>query len=108
MLTDCAHTKSPPVSIKNYFPTETMTETPNSFAQRLKAVRERIAQAAQAAGRDPDDITLLPVSKTFGEEAIQEAMACGLTRFGENKVQELTAKHQLMPNDNIDWVMIGH
>lgn len=85
-----------------------MTETPNSFAQRLKAVRERIAQAAQAAGRDPDDITLLPVSKTFGEEAIQEAMACGLNRFGENRVQELTAKHQLMPDAHIDWVMIGH
>lgn len=84
-----------------------MTET-TQFSQRLKAVRERIIQAAEAAGRHPDEITLLPVSKTFGEDAIREAMTCGLTRFGENKVQELTAKHQLMQDANLEWVMIGH
>lgn len=84
------------------------TEPTDTFSRRLAAVRQRIDQAARNAGRDPADIALLPVSKTFDETAIREAMACGLTRFGENKVQELAAKQQSMQDANIDWVMIGH
>ncbi|HLR13330.1 MAG TPA: YggS family pyridoxal phosphate-dependent enzyme [Burkholderiaceae bacterium] len=84
------------------------TEPTDTFSQRLANVRQRIAQAAHDADRDPAEITLLPVSKTFDETAIREAMACGLTRFGENKVQELAAKQQGMQDAGIDWVMIGH
>lgn len=83
----------------------TLTDT---FAQRLEIVKQRIQVAAQNAGRDPSEINLLPVSKTFGEDAIREAVAAGLTRFGENKVQEIVAKHEPLSDCGINWVMIGH
>lgn len=65
-----------------------MTEV-DTMAIRLAAIRQRIAQACERAGRAPDSVTLLPVSKTFEVDAIREAMALGLARFGENKTQEL-------------------
>ncbi len=80
----------------------------STFSQRLSAVQQRIHNAAVAAGRDPNSITLLPVSKTFDEAAIREAVATGLHRFGENKVQEIVAKYQPLKDCNIEWVMIGH
>lgn len=86
-------------------PTTTM---PDTFAARLEHVQRRIREAAQQAGRNPADITLLPVSKTFGEAAIREAMDCGLQRFGENKVQEIVAKQALLADTPAQWVMIGH
>ena len=65
---------------------------PASFAAALAAVRERIATAAVAAGRDPAAITLIAVSKTQPVERIAEAVALGVTHFGENRVQEALAK----------------
>jgi len=59
---------------------------------RLAAVREQIAQAAARAGRQPEDVTLVAVSKTFPAEAVREAFAAGLRVFGENKVQEAEGK----------------
>lgn len=79
-----------------------------SFATKLNQLRSRIQQAAVKAGREPDSVSLLPVSKTFGESAIREAMACGLKRFGENKVQEIVTKQELLSDSPVDWVMIGH
>jgi len=62
------------------------------LAARLQAVRDRIRAAACAAGRDPGDITLLAVSKTFSAEAVLEAMLAGQCAFGENYAQEALAK----------------
>jgi pyridoxal phosphate enzyme (YggS family) len=62
------------------------------IADRLAAVREQIAQAAARAGRQPGDVTLVAVSKTFPAEAVREAFAAGLRVFGENKVQEAEGK----------------
>ncbi len=59
---------------------------------RLTAVREAIAQACRAAGRDPAEVTLIAVSKTFGAEAIEPVIAAGQRIFGENRVQEAKAK----------------
>src|SRR5699024_9615224 len=67
-----------------------------------------IHDAAVKAGRDPAEINLLPVSKTFGDEAIREAVAAGCRRLGENKAQEIVAKQETLADCNIDWVMIGH
>ncbi|MBP6707189.1 MAG: YggS family pyridoxal phosphate-dependent enzyme, partial [Achromobacter sp.] len=67
-----------------------------------------IAQACQRAGRDPLDVTLLPVSKTFGVDAVREAMALGLTRFGENKTQEIRQKAAALSGQGLQWVLIGH
>lgn len=84
-----------------------MTEE-SSIASRLAQVRDRIRSAALRAGRQPESIALLPVSKTFGEEALREAVRLGVHRFGENKAQEIRAKYEPLADCDIDWVMIGH
>lgn len=76
---------------------ETMTgeardTSPGAAAERLADIRSRIARAAREAGRDPQDVTLIAVSKTFGEEAILPLIEAGQRVFGENRVQEAAAK----------------
>jgi PLP dependent protein len=66
-----------------------MTDT---IAENLHRVRDRIANAAIAAGRKPEDITLVAVSKTKPAEAVEAALHAGQTVFGENRVQEAAAK----------------
>jgi len=61
-------------------------------ASRLAAVRADIAKACREAGRDPASVTLVAISKTFGTEAIEPAIAAGQLVFGENRVQEAKAK----------------
>jgi len=78
------------------------------IARNLADIHERIDAAARRAGRDPATVTLLPVSKTFGEEAIRAAVQAGVHRFGENKAQEIRSKYQPLADCGIDWVMIGH
>ncbi|MFH7107823.1 YggS family pyridoxal phosphate-dependent enzyme [Achromobacter xylosoxidans] len=84
-----------------------MTEV-DTMAIRLAAIRQRIAQACERAGRAPDSVTLLPVSKTFEVDAIREAMVLGLARFGENKTQELRQKAAALAGQGLQWVLIGH
>ena len=84
-----------------------MTET-SSLADRWTQVRDRVAAACRAAGRDPDAARILPVSKTFGPEVIREAVALGLRRFGENKAQEIRDKAGPLADCGLEWVMIGH
>src|ERR1035441_9904226 len=64
----------------------------DGLAERLSAVRGRIARAAERSRRDPARILLLAVTKIFPAEAIQQAYALGLGEFGENYVQEFEAK----------------
>ncbi|HEX6977899.1 MAG TPA: YggS family pyridoxal phosphate-dependent enzyme [Alphaproteobacteria bacterium] len=64
-----------------------------NIAANLSAVRARIAEAARAAGRNPDDVTLVAVAKTFGPEAVEAALAAGQRVFGENRVQEAQRKY---------------
>ena len=71
----------------------------SALAERLAGVQERIAAAARAAGRDPDEITLIAVSKEVGADAVAEAMAAGQRDFGENRAQELTAKVAALADD---------
>ncbi|HEX7340660.1 MAG TPA: YggS family pyridoxal phosphate-dependent enzyme [Rhodanobacteraceae bacterium] len=79
-----------------------------TLAERWQSVRASVDTACREAGRDPSEVTILPVSKTFGVAAIREAMALGLTRFGENRVQEVRAKQAELVGAGIDWVVIGH
>lgn len=76
----------------------------------LGLVRERIRVAAMAAGRDPDTVRLLPVSKTFGEDSIRAAYASGSRLLGENKVQEAARKHDALQAElpDLGWAVIGH
>ncbi|MDQ6215187.1 YggS family pyridoxal phosphate-dependent enzyme [Achromobacter insolitus] len=80
----------------------------DTMAGRLAQIQQRIASACERAGRSPDSVTLLPVSKTFGEDAIREAMALGLTRYGENKTQEIRQKATALAGLGLQWVLIGH
>ncbi|MFJ3465573.1 YggS family pyridoxal phosphate-dependent enzyme [Achromobacter spanius] len=80
----------------------------DTMAGRLAQIQQRIRQACERAGRAPGSVTLLPVSKTFGEDAIREAMGLGLTRFGENKTQEIRRKAAAFDGDGLQWVLIGH
>ncbi len=73
----------------------------------LKEALEQITEAAENAGRDPRDVTLIAVGKTKPASMIREAYDLGIRDFGENKVQELTAKYEELPKD-IRWHMIGH
>ncbi|MGV0635808.1 YggS family pyridoxal phosphate-dependent enzyme [Mycolicibacillus trivialis] len=82
--------------------------TDETLEHRWNRVRERVAQACHAAGRDPAEVRILPVTKTFGPPVVREAVALGLHRFGENKVQEIREKAEPLADCGIDWVMIGH
>ena len=78
-------------------------------AENLAAVRGRIDEACLAAGRDPGEVRLLPVSKTQGPEVIAEAYAAGVRVFGENRVQEAADKAaQFADRPDLRWAMIGH
>ena len=79
-----------------------------ALANNWATVRQRVDQACHAAGRDPADVSILPVSKTFGVESVRAALSLGLHRFGENRVQELREKALQLPDSQIDWVVIGH
>ncbi|MGB0134523.1 MAG: YggS family pyridoxal phosphate-dependent enzyme [Dokdonella sp.] len=85
-----------------------MTVSESGLAARWKVVREHVDAACRAAGRDPSEVGILPVSKTFPVEIIREAVALGQHRFGENKVQEIKAKFEPLADCAINWIMIGH
>lgn len=80
----------------------------SSMAARVQAIRDRMAAACARAQRAPQEVALLPVSKTFGVEAIREAVGLGFHRFGENRAQELVQKAPALADCGIDWVIIGH
>ena len=78
-----------------------------TVAENLDALRERIAKAAARAGRDPEGVTLVAVTKTTPVERIREAIDAGQRVFGENRVQEAQAKVEALGRD-VQWHLIGH
>ena len=80
-----------------------------SIGSNLQEVKRRIAGAASAAGRPAQSVTLLAVSKTFGAEAVREALAAGQQAFGENYVQEALAKIESLADRRaqLEWHLIG-
>jgi pyridoxal phosphate enzyme (YggS family) len=79
----------------------------NDLKTNLSSVQERIAAAAARAGRDPEDITLVAVSKMEPPDVIMAAYELGLRHFGENRIEEAQEKAGDLPAD-ITWHMIGH
>lgn len=77
------------------------------IAEQLQAVQEEIRKACIRSGRNPEEVTLIAVSKTKPVSMIQEAIQEGQLVFGENKVQELCSKYEELPK-NLQWHMIGH
>jgi PLP dependent protein len=78
------------------------------ISRNLESVRERIARAAERAGRRAAEITIVAVSKTFPAETIRSAYEAGLTHFGENRVQEWESKRPALANLDATWHLVGH
>jgi PLP dependent protein len=81
---------------------------PKSVGANLETVRQTIARSAERAGRDPDEVVLLAVTKTLPVERIREALAAGLRILGENRVQEALPKIEEIGTINVGWHLIGH
>lgn len=79
----------------------------DSLAERLESVRDRVERACARAGRGPDEVRIVAVSKTHGPDAVRAAAESGLRVFGENKVQEAKAKIPMCPG-SLSWHMVGH
>jgi PLP dependent protein len=79
-----------------------------SIADNLQIVRARIDAAARRAGRAPDAVRLIAVSKTFGAGHVRAAWAAGQRDFGENKVQEGLQKIAETADIDCRWHLIGH
>jgi pyridoxal phosphate enzyme (YggS family) len=75
--------------------------------ENLRAVRARIAAAARAAGRDPDSVSLLAVSKTWPADAVRELAGLGQLDFGENRAQELLGKAAEVADLPLRWHFVG-
>ena len=77
------------------------------IVENIEHVRENIEKACKKAGRSVDEVTLIAVSKTKPYTDIEEALKSGTLDYGENKVQEMCEKYEILPK-NIRWHMIGH
>ena len=78
-----------------------------TIADNLQQVRQRMLQACQHAGRLPDSVHLLAVSKTFGPDAVAQAHAAGQVAFGENYIQEAVEKITTLAHLPLEWHCIG-
>ncbi len=90
--------------------TNDVAEVQETVTHNLEQIRQRIALAEKAAGREAGSVRLLPVSKTFGAEHIRAAHAAGIRLLGENKVQEARRKHESFREElpDLAWAVIGH
>src|SRR5262245_49783652 len=80
-----------------------------SIADSIARLRDEIAAAAHRAGRDPQEVSLMAVSKGFPLERVVEAYDAGIRLFGENRVQEFSAKKTgLARLSDVSWHLIGH
>jgi PLP dependent protein len=78
------------------------------FKERVRKIREQIAESAHKSGRRADEVTLIAVSKTHPAEAIREAFTEGIIHFGENRVQEWEGKRAGVADLDGHWHLIGH
>lgn len=73
----------------------------------VRRILERIQGAAKRAGRSPDSVRLLAVTKTVSPDHIREAIACGVTDIAENRLQEALPKRQALASEILSWHFIG-
>ncbi|MDS1029602.1 YggS family pyridoxal phosphate-dependent enzyme [Bacillota bacterium LX-D] len=77
------------------------------ISANIQLIREKVNAAAKKAGRNPDDIKIIAVTKTVEAAQINEALKCGITAIGENRVQEILRKYDDVEG-NVQWHLIGH
>jgi hypothetical protein len=80
----------------------------SEIANNIARVQERIAAACRRAGRQPEEVRLIAISKTVPAERIREAYEVGLHDFGENRVQEAAAKRPTLSDLTATWHLVGH
>src|SRR6266566_2651607 len=78
------------------------------LTDNIARVQERIAEACRRAGRRPEDVKLVAVSKTVPPDRIRKAYDAGLRDFGENRVQEANAKRAALSDLTVTWHLVGH
>lgn len=83
------------------------TDRVAELSRNLTAVRETIAEACVAAGRDSGDVTLVAITKTFGEDDVRALAGLGVTRLGENRESELKVKTPATAGLGIEWHFVG-
>ncbi len=88
--------------------TEELSCLDKRIAENLKRVNDRLSEAAVRSGRNPEDVKLIAVSKTVGCDAVKAAIKAGQREFAENRVQVLTEKLAGLPDENVNWHLIGH
>lgn len=76
--------------------------------ENLEIVQKRVQNACRRSNRNPEDILVVGVTKTFGPETVREAVSTGLLDVGENYVQELIDKRKQVPDERVRWHFIGH
>lgn len=81
---------------------------PNNIQNNLEIVQKKIKNAALRVNRDPRTIRLIAVTKTVSVDHVHEAIAAGITLFGENYIQEARSKIESIGRDDISWHFIGH
>jgi pyridoxal phosphate enzyme (YggS family) len=79
-----------------------------SIRENIDDIVKKIEVACKKVGRNPNDITLIAVSKTVESPKVREAVAAGVDNLGENRVQELVKKYEDLKDIDIKWHMIGH
>ena len=80
----------------------------SEIADNIARVQERIAAACRRAGRQPEEVRLIAISKTVPAERIRAAFEAGLRDFGENRVQEAAAKRPALSDLTATWHLVGH
>ena len=78
------------------------------IANRISAVQEAVVEAARAAGRDPESVSILPVTKGFSADVLRLVASAGFVSVGENRVDEAEAKSAVLEELNMSVQMIGH
>lgn len=79
-----------------------------SIKENIDSILEKTAAAAIRSGRNPEDITVIAVSKTVDADRAREAVEGGLINLGENRVQELVSKYEQLSDIEVKWHLIGH
>ena len=79
-----------------------------SIKENIDGILSRIAKACERSGRNPEDITLIAVSKTVDADKARKAVESGIINLGENRVQELVDKYEKLSDIEVKWHMIGH
>jgi pyridoxal phosphate enzyme (YggS family) len=79
-----------------------------NIKENIERILEKTAQAAIRSNRNPEDITVIAVSKTVDAERAREAVEGGLVNLGENRVQELVNKYEQLDDIDVKWHLIGH